>query len=62
MLYLTNDRWLLSSILDDTKHFFESKSQSDKTIRIELINAVLKRFLDDGEKEKNNEAYSSVFK
>ncbi len=54
MLYLTNDRWLLSSILDDTKHFFESKSQSDKTIRIELINAVLKRFLDDGEKEKNN--------
>ena len=54
MLYLTNDKWLLSSILDDTKHFFESKSQSDKTIRIELINAVLKRFLDDGEKEKNN--------
>ena len=54
MLYLTNDRQLLSSILDDTKHFFESESQSDKTIRIELINAVLKRFLDDGEKEKNN--------
>lgn len=54
MLYLTNERWLLSSILDDTKHFFESESQSDKTIRIELINAVLKRFLDDGEKEKNN--------
>ena len=54
MLYLTNDRGLLSSILDDTKHFFESPYQSDKTIRIELINAVLKRFLDDGEKEKNN--------
>lgn len=54
MLYLTNDEWLLSSILDDTKHFFESESQSDKTIRIELINTVLKRFLDDGEKEKNN--------
>jgi len=54
MLYLTNDRWLFSSILDDTKHFFESESQSDKIIRIELINAVLKRFLDDGEKEKNN--------
>lgn len=54
MLYLTNDRWLLSSILNDTKHFFESGSQSDKTIRIELINTVLKRFLDDGEKEKNN--------
>ena len=54
MLYLTNDEWLLSSILDNTKHFFESESQSDKTIRIELIEAVLKRFLDDGEKEKNN--------
>jgi len=53
-VYLTNDRWLLFSILNDTKHFFESESQSDKTIRIELINAVLKRFLDDGEKEKNN--------
>ena len=51
MLYLTNDRWLLSSILDD---IFESPYKSDKTIRIELINAVLKRFLDDGEKEKNN--------
>jgi len=54
MLYLTNDRGLLSSILYNTKHFFESKRQSAKTIRIELINAVLKRFLDDGEKEKNN--------
>ncbi|MFC2405574.1 MAG: hypothetical protein ACFNPU_10310 [Corynebacterium matruchotii] len=54
VLYLTNDGWLLSSILNDAKYFFESKSQSDKTIRIELINAVLKRFLDDGEKEKNN--------
>ena len=28
MLYLTNDEWLLSSILDNTKHFFESESQS----------------------------------
>ena len=54
MLYLTNDEWLLSSILNDAKYFFESQSQSTKTIRIELINAVLKRFLDDGEKEKNN--------
>ena len=54
MLYLTNDRWLLSSILNDAKYFFESPLQSDKTIRIELINTVLKRFLDDGEKEKNN--------
>lgn len=54
MLYLTNERSLLSSILYNTKHFFESKRQSAKTIRIELINAVLKRFLDDGEKEKNN--------
>ena len=53
-LDLTNERWLLSSILNDTKHFFESESQSDKTIRIEFINAVLKRFLDDGEKENNN--------
>lgn len=56
MLYLTNtnDRWLLSSILNDAKYFFESQYQSDKTIRIELINAVLKRFFDDREKEKNN--------
>ena len=54
MLYLTNDEWLLSSILNDAKYFFESPLQRNKTIRIELINAVLKRFLDDGEKEKNN--------
>ena len=54
MLYLTNDRQLLSSILNDTKHFFESESQNDKTIRIEVIKAVLKRFLNDGEKENNN--------
>ena len=43
MLYLTNE-WLLSSILNDAKYFFESPYQSAKTIRIELINAVLKRF------------------
>ena len=56
MLYLnlTNDRKLLSSILDDAKYFFESESQNDKTIRIELIKEVLKRFLDDKEKKKNN--------
>ena len=54
MLYLSNDEKLLSSILNDAKHFFESESQNDKTIRIELIKAVLKRFLDDGEKENNN--------
>lgn len=54
MLHLTNERWLLSSILNDAKYFFESQYQSDKTIRIELINAVLKRFFDDREKEKNN--------
>lgn len=54
MLYLTNDGQLLSSILNDAKYFFESESQNDKTIRIELIKAVLKRFLDDKEKENNN--------
>lgn len=56
MLYLnlTNDRKLLSSILDDAKYFFESESQNDKTIRIELIKEFLKRFLDDKEKKKNN--------
>ena len=54
MLYLSNDEKLFSSILNDAKHFFESESQNDKTIRIELIKAVLKRFLDDGEKENNN--------
>ena len=54
MLYLTNDGQLLSSILNDAKYFFESESQSDKTIRIELIKAVLKRFLDDKKKENNN--------
>ena len=54
MLYLTNDGQLLYSILNDAKYFFESESQNDKTIRIELIKAVLKRFLDDKEKKNNN--------
>lgn len=53
MLYLSDDEKLLSSILNDAKHFFEFKSQSDKTIRIEFINAVLKRLLNDGERENN---------